>query len=440
VKGNFEVEEVPTVREIRKDRGSVNIGGQEVRHLCFCIPLSWIMRQDDDTHTVVKNSDASTIALLLNTMIGSGIVVQAFVFGKAGIIVTVFEFILISAMNYTGVNLLVRCAEEVQIFDFSDVTESILGPWGGLLVDSAIVVGGAGALLSYILIIGTVLTQVTGECSEWYCNIVFHSIVPVALFSVPLCLLRNFGHLAIASYISIGVITATIFLVLIGGPVVNEHNHISHYRLGSFVGAIKTVGDIVFALGYIYATFHAYNAMDNKSIANFNRVTLTTTCIGAVMCFFTGLAGYLSFGDDTETNIIENFGGPAGSVFKVALVIHLLLYIPGDFVIMRAALLRMQKIDIHTQSNKSFISFSLACFAVITFVAIMLQVYLTSTNSLSIVVDLTGGVAGSILYFVVPGLCAMKVFKSDPKVYYQSAALLFFGTLIIVLVIVSCAL
>jgi hypothetical protein len=77
---------------------------------------------------------------------------------------------------------------------------------------------------------------------------------------------------------------------------------------------------------------------------------------------------------------------------------------------------------------------------VITFVAIMLQVYLTSTNSLSIVVDLTGGVAGSILYFVVPGLCAMKVFKSDPKDYCQGAALLFFGTLIIVLVIVSCAL
>ena len=131
------------------------------------------------------------------------------------------------------------------MFDYSNLAEKILGPYGSIAVDVSIIVGAAGSLLSYILIIGTVLTEVVKHCSGWYCNVIFLTVVTVSAFTVPLCLLRNFGHLAIASYISIFVISASVLLVIIGGPIVNKDDTITNYKLGSFMGAIRTVGDIV---------------------------------------------------------------------------------------------------------------------------------------------------------------------------------------------------
>jgi amino acid permease len=114
-------------------------------------------------------------------------------------------------------------------------------------------------------------------------------------------------------------------LVIVGGPIIETDNKPAQYRLGNFIGCIKTIGDIVFATGYTAATFHSYTAMKNRNVPAFLNVSATTTALGAVACFTTGLAGYLTFGADTETNVLENFTGSVGAVFKVGLVVHLLL-------------------------------------------------------------------------------------------------------------------
>lgn len=421
----------------KSPKNAKTVGGMPT--ISSLIPLSWILSSGDGKEVEVKNSELSTVFLLLNSMIGSGIVVQAYAFSQTGIVLCIFEYLIIAAMNYAGVDMLLKCAEATQVYDYSKLAERILGRNGTLAVDISIVFGAIGSLLSYILIIGTVLTQVVGHCDGWYCNVAFLTILPVTLFTVPLCLLRDFGHLAIASYISIAVIAASVLLVIIGGPIVSEDDEIANYRMGSFICAIKTVGNIVFALGYITATFHAYNAMADKRVATFARASRTTTIIGAVMCFSTGLAGYLSFGDDVKSNVIENFTGTVGSVFKVALVAHLILYIPGDFVIFRASLLKLQHLTVSDLSDFAFITLSLSCIAGVTFVAVMLQVFLSSTDNLAVVVDITGGVAGSMLYFVVPALCALKQFPDNRELYIRSVLLLLFGSTIMALCIASTA-
>lgn len=406
------------------------------KYLCFCIPLAWITVPEDPEAVKPRNSELSTVFLLLNYMIGSGIVVQAFVFREAGIIVTCFEYAAVAVMNYAGVHLIVRCAEEVQVFDFSETTTAILGPRGAVAVDVSIVIAGAGSLLSYVLIIGTLFQQVVGSCDGGYCNIGFLTVVCIYTLTAPLCLMRNFGHLAIASYFSIAVISATIMLVLVGGPQLGPVP--GSYNMGSFVGAVSTVGDIVFALGYTTATFHAYNGMADKSVKGFSNAAALTTAAGAAMCFVTGLVGYISFGSDTMTNILENFKGAVGSTFKTFVIIHLLLYIPSDFVIMRQSLLKLFNVDVALLPNASFLLISFLLLTVIVFIGVMLQLFATSSNNLGIVVDITGGVAGSMLYFVIPALCAMTLFKEkSAHVYCQGCALLFCGVAIIALVIAS---
>lgn len=51
---------------------------------------------------------------------------------------------------------------------------------------------------------------------------------------------------------------------------------------------------------------------------------------GSFLCYAMGLAGYLSFRDSVDGDILLNFSGVVASVFKLAVVVHLVLYIPSE--------------------------------------------------------------------------------------------------------------
>jgi len=403
--------------------------------------IKWILK-DEKGLVRINNSDASTILLLLNSMIGSGILVQAYVFKKGGIIVVFFEYIVLTIMNYAGVEALVACGFRKQIFDYPKLVESIFGEYGSIAVDSSIVISGYGSLLSYVLIIGSLFKEVTGSsCSAGYCSVVFLTIIPITLFTVPLCLLRNFAHLAVASYISIFVIGSIMLLVIIGGPIHNvSDNTGTNYNLGNFLGSLTTIGDIVFSLGYIPAVFHAYSGNEDKTQKKIEELTLFTTITGSIMCFITGFIGYLSFVNNTKTNILSNFSGSVGAVFKLFLILHLILFIPGDFVITRAAFLRLFKLEVKDLSDITYITLTLLIIYTITFNAIMLQVFASNNDNLGSVINLTGGTAGSMLSFIIPGLCCIKLFSKDTFLYYKNFALVLFGVIIFILVIITTAL
>lgn len=101
----------------------------------LCIPKSWV----DSKKSILNNTPFATIILLLNNMIGSGILVQAFIFKKTGIVAAFFEYLIVGLMTYTGVHLMIRAAEHVQIFEYSELANEAMG-WGGAkLVDIRLV-------------------------------------------------------------------------------------------------------------------------------------------------------------------------------------------------------------------------------------------------------------------------------------------------------------
>ena len=108
--------------------------------------------KDECQVVAVDNSDLSTMFLLLNSIIGSGILVQAYVFKEVGLIVIVFKYIVITIMNYAGVESLIRCSESKLIYDYSDLAESIHGEYGSIAVDTSMIIYGYGSLVPYVLI------------------------------------------------------------------------------------------------------------------------------------------------------------------------------------------------------------------------------------------------------------------------------------------------
>lgn len=50
---------------------------------------------------------------------------------------------------------------------------------------------------------------------------------------------------------------------------------------------------------------------------------------GTLLCYSTGIAGYLAFRSATAGNILDNFSGPVAGFFKALVVVHLILYTPS---------------------------------------------------------------------------------------------------------------
>ena len=411
---------------------------EEGGYFLFCVPISWVSSKN----TNMKNSATATVILLLNSMIGSGILVQAYVFREAGIVVTIVEYAFVGTMTYVGVDLLIRCADQTQIFEYSELCTAAFGPYGEVLLDICVVTGNLGALLSYIVIIGSLMENILmvyGVASAWYTTATFWSFVLVTLFVVPTCCIRNYGHLAFISYISITAISGTILLVLFGGPANASAHSYEPLNFASMKGSLETIGSVVFAFGYASAVFHSYTAMkrSERNVETFSKVAVYTTSLGVSMCFLIGLVGYLCFRNDVDADILENFAGGAGTFFKVIVILHLIFYIPGDFLIMRYSFFKLLGGNSTTADDFSYFTGTFSLLAFATALACLIQLYGSTSQSLSMILDLTGGISGSMVSFVLPGLMAMRLLSTDTETYFRGLILVIFGSIIPVLVLMS---
>lgn len=283
---------------------------------------------DATTSVHLENSPSLTIFLLINTMIGSGILNQPFVFADAGAFGGVVGYIIASTFTWLGLNLLTNAGLKTNIYEYGTLTKSALGRKGEILIDVAIIVGCFGALLGYIVVVGSTLSQLLSSwgCESGACGIYLTTIISVAIFVTPICLFRHFGHLALLSLFSVFAILCVLFLVIIGGPLLASSGNITVFNL---VGTIKSFGSIVFSLSCGAANFQAFitTKKASRNRTSWMYITAAVITIGSLMCVAMGIAGYVSFKSDTEGIILDNFNGHQFDFFKIMVAAHLILYV-----------------------------------------------------------------------------------------------------------------
>lgn len=347
------------------------------------------------------NSAYLTCFLLLNTMIGSGILNQPYVFRESGIVGGMIGFALAAVGTWAGLLCMTAAGVRENALEYSALASRAFDKNGERLVDFSIIVLTFGAQLGYILIVGTTLSNLLGTwgCDSIVCNEYIATVVSVGVFVTPVCMFRHFGHLAWLSLFSIAAIVAVLLLVLIAGPIKHNIDHKSNdYNIISAVGALKSTGSIVFSLACASANFQAFVSTERKSrnVTSWSYVTLGAVSAGVVMCVVMGIAGYLSFGDSTEGMILDNFNTHPYDFFKVMVVTHLILYIPVNFVIMRYSLVKVcmnTRSELLPASTHSIITIALLV-AVTAIVILLLALGLASGVAFSLILNITGGIGG----------------------------------------------
>jgi sodium-coupled neutral amino acid transporter 11 len=390
---------------------------------------------------IKQNSPALTIFLLVNTMIGSGILNQPFVFRDAGMVGGVVGFLIASTMTWIGLNLLTAAGSQANIFEYGNLAKHALGRYGEILIDISIIVGSFGALLGYIIVVGSTLSDllISWGCSTGGCDIYIVTGLSVAIFVAPICLFRHFGHLAWLSLFSVFSIVCVLLLVIIGGPIIADGK--GSIDVFSISGMFRSIGSIVFSLSCASANFQGFVSTETKyqNSSAWKQITFFVVLIGSVMLVAMGIAGYASFRGNTDGIILDNFNGHQYDFFKIMIACHLIVYIPVNFVIFRYSLVKLcantksEELDwkIHHTISLLLLGFTLFCTLIFYYAGF------GSGVAFSLVLNITGGVAGSLTSFILPAAIFLQVCNDDHPLYYWSFIVGILGIALMIVVIIE---
>lgn len=382
----------------------------------------------DRESSASSNSRVLTIFLILNSMIGSGILNQPYVFKSSGVVAAFVMFVVASIFIWIGIVALIDCGIKTGQTDYSQLALRVFGKYGEMLVDVSIVIGNFGALMSYVDVIGLTASDLFfswGCTSSIGCGPYLITILIFFIFVYPVCLKRFFGELAWFSVFSMGAIISIFFLVIIAGPIEAVNGTVMNFN-SSFGSSL---GSIIFALSCAFAAFPAFKSMKDRDQKSWRYVTAVSVFSGFVLCAAMGIAGYTAFKDETNGIILNNFTGHYADFFKVLLIIHLILYIPVEYVILRHSLLKLCGRNsgmIESDFYHALVSF-LILFVAVVVILILYSVGFTQGNAFALVIDFSGGVAGSLTSFIIPAALYLKLMKRQEELFYPCILMMIFG-------------
>ena len=242
------------------------------------------------------NSKYMTTFMILNYMIGSGILNQPYVVMKSGFVGSYCGYIFATYLTWRCANMLTLCGIHVNKFDYSSVAMHAFGKTGEMWTDIAVSAATFGSLIGYILVIGTTLSDLL---RAWGCSSDTCSdpavIVAVGIFVTPLCLFRHFGHLVVLSIFSVASIWTVMFLVIIGGTYYQVPSNTVNVFSAS--GSLVSLGSIIGALSITTGNFQAYVSTEKaaQSSEEWKIVTGWAIAAGSSMCLGIGTGTYCYF-------------------------------------------------------------------------------------------------------------------------------------------------
>ena len=292
-----------------------------------------------------SNSRLMSGFLVLNSMIGSGIFNQPYVFSRSGAGSAILLLTLTSVFVWLGMVAMIETGIHANTYDFGHLGHACLGRFGGQAVDISIIFTGVGSIMSYITVIGHLASTLLGSWGWGYAadgGIYLVTTVLILGCTLPFCVYRSFGHFAFISVLSMGSVACILLLIVIAGPIISKNNVASTKDFISS-SALGQLGSIIFALNCAPSVFPTFKYIESshKNSVGWRKIAFFSVLSGYLAILIMGLGGYLVFGDNTEEIIVTNFKGHYADVFKILVIVHLILYTPLDFVILRHSILKV---------------------------------------------------------------------------------------------------
>ncbi|XP_071689481.1 amino acid transporter AVT6E-like [Rutidosis leptorrhynchoides] len=406
--------------------------------------------QDDDFDSefdnlplVMVSKDASGSGIygavfnLATSVIGAGIMALPATMKVLGLIVGIILIFLMGILSEISVEFLIRFSVQCKSNSYGEVVQEALGKPARILSEICIIVNNAGVLVVYLIIIGDVMSgslRHIGVFDQWLGNgfwdhrkLVILIVVIVCL--APLCVLDKIDSLSTTSAASVALAVVFVFVAFIVAFIKLVEGKIEPPRLTPDFGSKEAILDLLVVIPIMSNAYVChfnvqpiYNELEDRSPQKMNKVGRLTTVLCVMIYASTAIAGYLLFGQDTESDILTNFDKPLGIRFSTALtyivrvgyVFHLVLVFPVIHFSLR------QTVDELAFHGSGPLSESRKRCLGLTFVLLAL-VYVGSTMIPSIwtAFKFTGATTAVSLGFTFPALIALRLSSQGPGLSNQ---------------------
>lgn len=181
----------------------------------------------------------------------------------------------------------------------------------------------------------------------------------------------------------------------------------------------EAIGVISFAFVCHHNSLLIYGSLRKPTIDRFSQVTHYSTGISLVACIAMALAGFLTFGDKTVGNVLNNF--PSDNIMvniaRLCFGLNMLTTLPLEAFVCREVMNNYWFPDEPYHPNRHIIFTTSLVLSAMTISLL--------TCDLGVVFELFGATSACALAYILPPLCYIKLAKRSSKTYLAVAVVVF---------------
>jgi len=358
---------------------------------------------------------------MLNSIIGAGVVGLPFVYNTAGLFGGLTLMLLFAFISAYSLKLLIISAKLCRQRNYEDLCEYLFGMKGYLGVSITMLVFDFGATLSYLIILGDAASQII---AIWGYDSLSDRQLVITVVSVfvilPTVLPRDISKIekvSTLSVLSVVLIMAVViyewiayrFLMLQWNEGYRTHLPENMNWGVQPQGIPMAIGIIAFAFVCHDSSFLLYNTLRNPTVARWSVLAYSGCFTAVLICACFAVPGYLTFGDQVNANILNNYDlmNPLIIAARCVYCITMALTYPCSFFVVRHVFYALfhhgpEYQSITTAPLWKHLLFTLPIFALNVLMGIYIQ-------NLGIVMSVSGSLSAVTLAFILPPLCYLKI-------------------------------
>ncbi|EON62705.1 hypothetical protein W97_01929 [Coniosporium apollinis CBS 100218] len=381
-----------------------------------------------------KSGMRSAFMNMANSIIGAGIIGQPYAFRQAGLLTGIFLLVALTITVDWTIRLIVVNSKLSGANSFQATVEHCFGKSGLIAISIAQWAFAFGGMVAFCIIVGDSIPHVLAALFPSLPNMPFLWLLTdrravIVLFilgiSYPLSLYRDIAKLAKASTLALISMLVIIVTVITQGFRVPAES--KGQLRGSIIihnGVFQAIGVISFAFVCHHNSLLIYGSLKKPTMDRFARVTHYSTSISMVACLVMALAGYLTFGDKTQGNVLNNF--PTDNIMvniaRFCFGLNMLTTLPLEAFVCREVM------TTYYFPNEPFNPNLHLIFSTSLVVSAMTLSLLTC--DLGAVFELIGATSACALAYILPPLCYLKLSKRGGWERWAAVACTAFGMVV----------
>ncbi|XP_074645499.1 sodium-coupled neutral amino acid transporter 7-like isoform X2 [Tubulanus polymorphus] len=269
----------------------------------------------------------ASIFLVVNAALGAGLLALPAAFSAAGGITTAISVqAVLMVFIVSSLLVLAYCSDVHQSATYQDVIYSLLGRTAQTICSVCIVLYCFGTCITFFIVVGDQWDRffffVHGDdfCHYWYFNRVFTMIATSIFLILPLCYAKRIDFLKYASFLGVIGIIYIVILVIVKYFTSDITPGTIKEKPDNFADIFIVVPVICFGYQCHVSAVPIYSCLKNRSVIEFSKTLVFALIICALAYSVTASFGYLTFGDNVDSDILVSYYPDAAVLVAIAMM------------------------------------------------------------------------------------------------------------------------